>query len=52
MDNPDIEFYTGHFDLQVLQFVGNQTVGLTLRNNLRRENRGVPVWTGQYNAAA
>lgn len=39
-DNPDIEFYTGHFEFQVLRYVGNDSLGITVRNNLRSENRG------------
>lgn len=39
-DNPDIEFYTGHFEFQLLRYFGNDSVGITVRNNLRSENRG------------
>jgi phospholipase A1/A2 len=40
-DNPDIEFYTGNVEFQLLRFVGSrETLGITLRNNLRSENRG------------
>jgi phospholipase A1 len=39
-DNPDIEFYMGHFELQVLRYVGSNSLGLTARNNLRSKNRG------------
>lgn len=39
-DNPDIEKYMGNFELTALQEAGSQTFGLTLRNNLRADNRG------------
>lgn len=39
-DNPDIEFYMGHFELQLLQQRGQDTIGIIWRNNLRSENRG------------
>ena len=40
-DNPDIESYLGHFDLNIIKPMGNHVLELLLRNNLRRhENRG------------
>lgn len=39
-DNPDIEFYTGHFECQLLRYFDTHSVGITLRNNLRDESRG------------
>jgi phospholipase A1 len=39
-DNPDIEFYTGNFEFQMLRYIGNKSLGITFRNNLRSENRG------------
>jgi len=40
-DNPDIEKYLGHGDLQLVYRDGRQTYALLVRNNLRRDsNRG------------
>jgi len=39
-DNPDIEFYTGHFEFQMLRYLGKDSLGFTFRNNLQSENRG------------
>ena len=39
-DNPDIEFYTGNFEFQIMRFLGDDSIGITLRNNLRSNNRG------------
>ena len=40
-DNPDIEDYLGHGDLQVVYRQGRNAFSLSLRNNLRRtDNRG------------
>ena len=37
-DNPDIERYLGHFDLNIIKPMGNHVFELLLRNNLRRDN--------------
>ncbi len=37
-DNPDIDQYLGHGDLQLVYRDGRQTYSLLVRNNLRREN--------------
>lgn len=40
-DNPDIERYLGHFDLNIIKPMGNHVLELLLRNNLRaHENKG------------
>ena len=40
-DNPDIERYLGHFDLNIIKPMGNHVLELLLRNNLRQhENKG------------
>ncbi|MCG8394562.1 MAG: phospholipase A [Pseudomonadales bacterium] len=39
-DNPDIEKYLGHFELEVARPFGNHVVELMLRNNLRSDNKG------------
>ena len=39
-DNSDIEDYLGNFELSMLKFVGSQSYGVMLRNNLASENRG------------
>ncbi|MDX1803964.1 MAG: phospholipase A [Alcanivorax sp.] len=37
-DNPDIEKYMGHFELEIARPFGNHVVELMLRNNLRADN--------------
>lgn len=39
-DNPDIERYLGHFELNVARPMGSHVTELMLRNNLRSDNRG------------
>ncbi len=39
-DNPDIEDYLGNFELRLLRKFSDHSVGLMLRNNLSRDNRG------------
>lgn len=39
-DNPDIEFYMGHFEWQGDWRLGGNTLSLMLRNNLRGDNKG------------
>lgn len=39
-DNPDIEKYMGHFQLEVARAFGNHVVELMLRNNLKGHNKG------------
>jgi len=39
-DNPDIEFYAGNFEFQLMRYFDTHSVGITLRDNLRDENRG------------
>ena len=40
-DNPDIERYLGHFDLNIIKPMGNHVLELQLRNNLRSsDNNG------------
>lgn len=39
-DNPDIEDYTGNFELHMLEKYEGHTFGLMLRNNLQSDNRG------------
>ncbi|ASK35292.1 phospholipase [Alcanivorax sp. N3-2A] len=39
-DNPDIEKYMGHFELELARAFGNHVVELKVRNNLRSENKG------------
>jgi phospholipase A1 len=39
-DNPDIEDYLGHFELRALKLYRDHSLGIMLRNNLQRENRG------------
>ncbi len=50
-DNPDIDFYMGHFELMLGKRFGGQHLNATLRNNLRSDNRGAvqldwtfPLW--------
>lgn len=50
-DNPDIEFYMGHFELLVGKRLGEHKFDALIRNNLRSENRGAvqldwsfPLW--------
>lgn len=50
-DNPDIEFYMGHFELHVGKRAGDQKFNAIIRNNLRSDNRGAvqldwtfPLW--------
>lgn len=52
-DNPDIEKFLGHFELNTVFRRGNHELGLMLRNNLRSENKGAvqlewtfPLWRG------
>lgn len=39
-DNPDIQKYMGHFEIEVARDFGNHVVELMLRNNLRAHNKG------------
>lgn len=39
-DNPDIEYYLGHFEWMGLYQWHNRTLSVMLRNNLRSDNRG------------
>jgi phospholipase A1 len=39
-DNPDIDDYMGNFELRALQQYRDHSLGIMLRNNLQRENRG------------
>lgn len=39
-DNPDIEKYMGHFQLEVARPFGNHVLELMVRNNLRSDNKG------------
>lgn len=39
-DNPDIEHYLGHFELDWVRPFSNRVLEITVRNNLRSENRG------------
>ena len=39
-NNPDIEKYMGHFELEVARAFGNHVVELMVRNNLRSDNKG------------
>jgi len=39
-DNPDIDKYLGQFEFRALQLYRDHSLGLMLRNNLRKENRG------------
>lgn len=39
-DNPDIEHFYGHFELNAARLFGNHVAELMIRNNLRSENRG------------
>ena len=39
-DNPDIEHYLGHFELNIARPFGNHVAELMLRNNLRSDNKG------------
>lgn len=50
-DNPDIEFYMGHFELLVGKRLGEHKLDALIRNNLRSDNRGAiqldwsfPLW--------
>lgn len=50
-DNPDIDFYMGHFEFNVGRRFGEQKINALVRNNLRSDNRGAiqldwtfPVW--------
>ena len=52
-DNPDIERYLGHFELNTVYRRGNHEWSVMLRNNLRGDNRGAvqlewtfPLWGG------
>jgi len=52
-DNPDIEKFMGNFEFTTLYRRGQQEFGLTLRNNLRSDNKGAiqfdwtfPMWRG------
>lgn len=39
-DNPDIDDYMGNFELSALYYLGRQTYGVMVRNNLQSDNRG------------
>ncbi|HEY8570225.1 phospholipase A [Microbulbifer sp.] len=39
-DNPDLEYYLGHFELTGGVEIGQHAVSLMLRNNLRSDNKG------------
>ncbi len=39
-DNPDIEDYMGYGDIEALWKWEQQTIGVTLRNNLQKDNKG------------
>ena len=39
-DNPDIGDYMGNFEFSGLYYLGRQTYGFMLRNNLQSDNRG------------
>ncbi|MZR63571.1 phospholipase A [Alcanivorax sp. DP30] len=39
-DNPDIEKYLGHFELEVARPFGNHVLEIMVRNNLRSDNKG------------
>ncbi|MBL7250422.1 phospholipase A [Alloalcanivorax sp. C16-2] len=39
-NNPDMEKYMGHFELEVSRAFGNHVVEVMLRNNLRSDNKG------------
>lgn len=50
-DNPDIEFYMGHFEMYLGKRLGKHRVNAMIRNNLRSDNRGAlqldwtfPLW--------
>ncbi|MEE3320251.1 MAG: phospholipase A [Pseudomonadota bacterium] len=44
-DNPDIEKYLGHFELEVARPFGNHVLEIMVRNNLRSDNKGA----GRFN---
>jgi phospholipase A1 len=39
-DNPDIEYYLGHFEFRAMTFYDNNSFDMMWRNNLRSDNRG------------
>lgn len=42
-DNPDIEYYMGHFEFSVARPFGNHVAELLVRNNLRSDNKGAAM---------
>ncbi|GLS27964.1 phospholipase A [Marinibactrum halimedae] len=47
-DNPDLEFYVGHFDFGTAYKFGQQEISMIVRNNLRSDNRGSVEMTWSF----